>query len=234
MQALPSTDAAERRYLKELLSILYLPPSNTLVLFKQLMAEDRIKRIPVKRPKVRRGAGIHDVSKGWFGESERHRQAARGIKTVPIKEPKKTPTKIRELPRKSNNPSRTVLPRIDTRPKRGTHLRAKNWAFDVLDEMEPDEVDEETIVIAGREYLLTVEGWSDFCFLEGPGGLEGVTELDPKKDYDECREYAAKTSDEILREEWPRYWGKQGYKMIAGQFDAYTGEFGRVWALWVR
>ena len=186
------------------------------------MAEDRIKRIPVKPPKVRRGAGIHDVSKGWFKESERHRQAARGIKTVPAKEPKRIPAKIRELSKKGNNP----LPRIDTRPKAGTHLRAKNWAFDVLDEMEPDVVDEETAVIAGREYLITVEGWSDFCFID--------TELSPQKDYDLCREYAAKTSDEILREEWPRYWGKQGYKMIAGQFDAYTGEFGRVWALWVR
>ncbi len=150
------------------------------------------------------------MPRGWYGEPGRHADAARGIKTA------KLPLRVARLPS-----------RVDRRPRTGTHLRAKNWAFDVLDEMEPDEVDERTRVIVGREYLITVEGWSEFCFMD-------VDKLDPRKDYDACDEYAASKSDEILREEWPRYWGPRGYRMIAGQFDAYTGEFGRVWALWIR
>ncbi len=151
----------------------------------------------------------------WYGEPGRHADAARGIKTA------KLPLRVARLPS-----------RVDTRPRKGTHLRAKNWAFDVLDEMTPDEVDEATIEIAGREYLLTVEGWSEFCFMDADIGIELFSQV--RENYDECREYAANKSDEILREEWPRLWGKQGYKMIAGQFDAYTGDFGQVWALWVR
>ena len=61
---------------------------------QSLMPEDRVKRIPAKPPKVRRGGGITDVAnkgKGWHREPSRHSLAARGMTT-------RGPPRVRKAP----------------------------------------------------------------------------------------------------------------------------------------
>lgn len=148
--------------------------------------------------------------RGWHGESHRHSQAARGIKTVASKKGDKYVS--RKIVRK-----RALERRYDR--------RAKQWAYDILDETESDETDEETTIIGRREYLLTYEGWERMCFLDV--GLYNA-------DKDACRKYAAEKSKKILEKEWPRRWNARGYRMIEGEYSPYTFDFGQIWALWVR
>ncbi len=85
----------------------------------------------------------------WYGETWRHAQAARGIKTAHL------------------GHFRTLAKNIME-----SDARAKEWATKTLWGLAPDDIGEEITVIDGHEYLLTYEGWGESCFIGAELGSE--------------------------------------------------------------